>query len=211
MALTNNGHSLANLWTSSYYTLATPVTFNVDTRITGLGFYAATGYGGVTSDVRARLWSSSMTSLASSNLVSVTLRDDPYSILPTIAKFTTPYVCTAGTIYYIGGYQRYASYLTGQADHDTHSVGLVAGTIIYGRSGSYPARYESNTDTTTLSGSASGYEFQFALEFNTLPNAPTAVSVAANVPTTANPVLSWTHNDPQSEAQAGYQIRWRKL
>lgn len=48
-------------------------------------------------------------------------------------------------------------------------------------------------------------------EVNQVPNAPTGISVAGAVAPGGNPVASWTHNDPDSNPQSKYQIRWRRV
>lgn len=210
MSITNNGHDLTAGYSSAYYTFAQPMSFNVDTLVTGIGFYSYTTQ--VSSDLQAYLWSSSMTLLASSNLSSaVTLYNQPYAPYPTVIKFTTPYLCTAGTVYYLGGYQRYQAAYANNVDHTTHSVGLVDGVMISTPNATYPRKVVSgNTASPTTNNTT--YEWQFAVEFDNTkpPTAPTGVSVAGNVPIGGNPTMSWTHNDPDGDAQTKYQIRWRK-
>lgn len=46
---------------------------------------------------------------------------------------------------------------------------------------------------------------------NSLPNAPTNLSPAAiTVALGSNVPVSWTHNDPEGDPQAQYQLRWRE-
>lgn len=124
--------------------------------------------------------------------------------------FSSPVALTAGTQYYIGTYQSQANnnfvgtYST--AGMHVHTSTL-AGTTF---SDATNVMYWSNGDSLPQTTYSNETTFQLSFDPpNALPNAPTGLSTPTMTEGTQGAV-SWTHNDPDSNPQAKYQLRWRR-
>lgn len=127
-------------------------------------------------------------------------------------NFDSPVNITSGTNY------KFAIYTNGASI--SHNISASPAGTVYNssengitftrnRQGIWQTSSDNNPTSTNGS-----YEMELNIKFNrpnNLPTAPTSLSVAGPISIGGNPVASWSHNDPDSDQQAEYQIRWRKV
>lgn len=207
VVLSSFQHAVGNL-SFAGYTTALPVSFNNNLALSRLGFYSYNV--ATTGQYQARIWSSTGTLLAESALTTITAG----ATVGAPGWINLSYNFVAGTVYYIGGY--HASNTPYQSVAGTvHAEPTVGGhTMTVQLSNTYQGRFTGSNTSTLPASTQQTWEMPFAVDVaipNVLPNAPTGVSVTNSpVPYGTNPSVSWTHNDPESNAQSKFQIRWRK-
>lgn len=124
--------------------------------------------------------------------------------------FATPTLLSPATEYAIGVYQ--LGVMVGHRSGTFFSAGAA-----FASSPSYATwtksegglRFTTSGDANPTSNQSGEPGWDFTAEIpNVLPNAPTNVSATDTAH--QNPVpVSWTHNDPDGNPQAKYQMRWR--
>ena len=123
----------------------------------------------------------------------------------------SPLYLQAGKVYRVGwsiasGYDTYlpiGNYKSGTFSSTPAGINVTLGNSYYGSS-TLPS-----IPTTSYSQPPM---IKFGLDLNAMPNAPTNVAVTNSpVPSGTSVNVQWTHNDPDSDPQSKYQLRWRKL
>lgn len=198
--------SAPNTYYNTGWNFGVDFSMNASAIIKGL---SCVFYNTGTHSIQARLHDMNGNLLASSPLTSVT----QYNTFDTFTMyFSTPYQITANTNYVVSTYSSSSAVALYGYGEPANTVYTSSKSSITAKTVNAGTRYDSGT--TWPSGVLSNYTPATTILFeepNTLPSAPTGLSVAGSIPPGGNPVASWTHNDPDSDAQSGYQIRWRRV
>ena len=203
-------------WASLYYssantTFCSLVTVNADVLLRGLVIRSSTAYTNVS--LTPVVFNSAGTLISSATAVAHTTAEGN---LPKDILFTTPVLLQAGQQYKIGARQATGNaigyYTPADAVNTVYSSSPSMATLTLNFAGNYNTSGGPITDNPTGTSANAMLPFGYLLQrTNVLPTAPTGLAVTNSpVPMGVQPNLSWTHNDPEADAQVKYQMRWRR-
>lgn len=195
---------------SNSRTVAQLVRFNVACRIVSMHYWHSTNVG---FSINASIWDNTLAH-GSSRLGGQFLSNATapagnwYEIV-----FSTPVTLLANKDYMFGWFAANSSTPSTYLPTSYPFSGAVASSPA-GVTATFGQQYMNNYVSEAYHPLSTSYDVPFmkiGIDTNYLPNAPTGVSVTAPVVLGGNPTMTWIHNDPDSNPQSKYQLRWRKI